>query len=394
MKKLIYLLICIFMISSVYALGVSPGRVTIDFEAGAQKAVNFEVINSKGEDIELSLSVDGDISEYISIGSKEISISSSEESKVFSYNLNFPDSLEPGIHKGRIVITEAPKESDSGDSHVAARLAVATQVYIKVPYFGKYATSEMVIHDADEGEDAEFIFSVSNEGTFDLDSVRAEVDVYNSLDEQVSSFNTEPISILSGERRELIYDWRADVPIGEYRAVATVIYDGEVVNLEGTFSVGSRDLELKDISVNDFSLGEIVKLEMLVESKWSEPIDGAYVETQIKNDKGEVVSIFESAAHAIEPLSERVFISYWDTEDVDSGDYDAKVSINYGEKSSSKNLEFQVRNNKLTVIGLGYVISNGDGDSGSLVTVLVIVIVFLVLVNLVWFLVLRKKVKK
>ena len=388
------LLAVILMMGSVYALGVSPGRTTIDFEPGAQNTVSFEITNSRGEDIELSLSVDGELSEYIEIGSDKISISASEESKVLSYTINFPDSLEPGVRKGRVIAMEVPKDVDADNSYVGATLAVATQIYVNVLYPGKYATSEMIIRDASEGGDVRFIFPVESKGEFDLDSVGASVDIYNSLDEKVSSFNTGSIGISSRERREIVYEWRADVPVGEYRAVATVNYDEGVIDLEGVFNVGSRDLELLEISVNDFVLGEIVKLEMLVESKWSEPIDGAFIRANIENNLGDVVSDFESGTYSVEPLSKQVFESYWDTAGVEVGNYNAEVSINYGDKSSRKNLEFQVEENRLTIIGLGYVISAGDGGSDSLVKVLVIVIVLLVMVNLVWFLWVRKRLKR
>ena len=394
MRKLICLLIGIFMISSVYALGITPGRTTVDFRPGLQKTISFEIINSKGENLEFSLSVDGELSDYINLESDRISISSSESSKNVNYNINLPDSLEPGVRTGKVVVTEIPEEVDAGDSYVAAILAVATQIYVNVPYPGKYATSGMVVYNANKGEDVTFIFPIINKGEFDLTSVRANVDIYNSLSEKVDSFNTKSIVIPNGEKKEIVYKWVADVPIGEYRAAATVIYDEGVINLERTFRVGTKELELQEISVNNFALGQIVKLEMLVENKWSEPISGAYIETKIKNDVGNVVSSFESASYSVEALSKQVFMSYWDTAGVKVGSYDAEVSINYGDKSSKKNLEFQVEENKLTVIGLGYVISTGDGESSSLVTVLVIAIVLLVLINLLWFFVLRKKLGK
>lgn len=394
MRRFILLLVGIFMISSVYALGVSPGRTTIDFKPDTQKIVNFEIINSGNSDMNVVLSVQGELAEYISLSSSEIFIPANEHSKTISYSVNFPSSLEPGLRIGKIFIMEVPKNTETGGSAVLATLAVVTQLYVNVPYPGKYATSEMFVYDANEGEDVTFIFPVMSRGEFDLTSVKANVDIYNSLSEKVDSFNTNSIKISSGERKELVYKWKADVPIGEYRAVATVIYDEGVINLEKQFSVGSKELVLQEISVNNFILGEIVKLEMLVENKWSEPISGVHIETKIKNDFGDIVSSFESASYDVDSLAKQVFMSYWDTAGVKVGSYNAEVSIKYGDKISKKNLEFLVEENKLTIIGLGYVISTEDDGDNSLVTILVIVIVMLVLINMVWFLWIRKKLKK
>ena len=394
MRKLILLLIGIFMISSVYALGVSPGRTTLDFKSDLQKSIEFEIINSGKEDINVILSAQGGLAKYITISSETISISASEHSKTVSYSVNFPEDLEPGLHTGKIFIMEIPNSDESSGSAVLATLAVVSQLYVNVPYPGKFATSDMVIYNANKGDDVTFVFPVISRGEFDLTSVRANVDIYNSLNEKVDSFNTNSIKIPSGEKKEIVYKWKADVPVGNYRATASLIYDEGIINLEETFSVGSEELELQEINVNGFVLGEIVKLEMLVENKWSEPINEAHIETKIKNDRGDIVSSFDSANYDIEPLTKQVFMSYWDTAGVSIGNYDAEVSICYNDKSSKKSLEFRVEENELTIIGLGYVISDDGNESNSLITVLVVVIVLLVLVNLLWFFLLRKKLKK
>jgi hypothetical protein len=229
-----------------------------------------------------------------------------------------------------------------------------------------------------------------------LTDVKAHVDIYNSLGDKVDSFKTQSVSIPSGGRKEIVYGWKADVPIGNYRASASLVYDEGTIPLEATFSIGSKELELQEVSVNGFSLGEIVKLEMLVENKWSEKIVDAHVATKIKNNKGDIVSSFESANYDIDSLSKQTFVSYWDTAGVRTGDYQTEVSINYGDKSSKRNLEFQVGQNDLTVIGLGYVISaeGDDGGVSGLVVVLIVVIVLLLLINLLWFFLLRKRLKK
>src|SRR3989344_4363852 len=151
----------------------------------------------------------------------------------------------------------------------------------------------MGIYNANQGENVKFVFPVVSAVEFDLTSVRA----------QVGIFETDSISVESGTKKEIIYDWKADVPIGEYRATATLIYDEGTINLEEQFSVGSKELELKEINVNGFTLGEIAKLEMLVENKWSEPISGAHIETKIKNSNGDIVSSFESASYDVAALA-------------------------------------------------------------------------------------------
>ena len=387
-------LLVIFMMGSVFALGITPARTTIDFEAGMEKTVSFDIINSGSEDIKVVFSVQGGLAEYISLDVKEGEILASEGKKSFSYSLNFPEKLEPGLHTGEVYAIQPPSGEVSEGSQLLAMLAVVTQVYLYVPYPGKYASAKMYVYGANVEEDIKFVIPVVSAGEFDLSAVRANVDIYSKMGEKIDSFGTDSVSINSGTRKELVYNWKADVEIGEYIAKATVIYDDGTISLEESFSVGSKELELQEINVGGFSLGEIAKLEMLIENKWSEAIVGAHIVTLIKDGEGDVVSSFESAAQDIAALSKGVFVSYWDTAGVRAGDYDAEVSINYGDKTSQKNLKFEVSENELVIIGLGYVISRegGEGDSSNMImVVLVIVIVLLVLMNLLWFFLLRKK---
>ena len=393
-RKFLILLVGIFMIGSVLALGISPARTTLDFEPELEREIAFDIVNSEGKDIDLTLSAQGDLGKYIRISTPRVSLLSSEESKSLSYSIDLPEELSPGLHTGKVLVTEVPEDADSSGSYVRATLAVAIQLHVYVPYPGKYADADLYVYSGDVGEDVRFVIPVVSVGKFDLASVRANVDVYNKLNEKIDSFNTKSIGVSSGEKRELVYDWKAEVPVGEYLAKVTVIYDDGTLSLEEVFSVGSKELELQEIRVGDFSLGEIAKLEMLVENKWSETISGAHIETKIRDAEGDVVSSFESAAQDIAALSKEVFVSYWDTAGVREGDYDAEVSISYGDKESKRNLKFEVSENDLVIVGLGYVISaEGEAGTDSVVVVLIVVIVVLVLINLLWFLLLRKKLK-
>ena len=396
-RNFIFVLMFLFMAGSVCGLGVTPGRTTLDFQSGLERNVEFEVINTGDANLNLVLSVQGELAEYVSVSSSAVSISTAEHSKTFSYTVKLPADMEPGLHTADVFVMQVPEGGEASGFSVLATLAVVTQLYVYVPYPGKFAVADMVVYNANQGGDVTFVFPIVSRGEFDLTSVKANVDIYNSLSEKIDSFVTSSIAVPSGEKKEIVYNWKADAPIGNYRAAATVIYDEGTVNLEKTFSIGSKELELEEISVSGFSLGQIAKLEMLVNNKWSEPISGAYVATKIMNERGDVVSGFESASYDVAALAKQVFVSYWDTAGVREGNYQAEVSIKYGDSSSTKNLEFQVKQNELIIVGLGYVIS-GEGassdSSSSLVMILVIVIVVLVLINLLWFFLLRKRLKR
>jgi len=385
------LAVFIFMLSSVYALGVTPARTTIDFERNLVQTIEYEVLTGDTE-TNLVIAAQGDLAEFISIPLSMVNVPAAQGSVGLSYSINLPNSMEPGLSEGEVVILELPSGGQTSKANVRATLAVVTQLHVYVPYPGKYANARMNVISRPGG--ATFVFPVVSAGEFDLTSVRANVDIFNKLGEKVDSFTTGSIAVASGAKKEIVYEWDSDAPVGNYRAVASLIYDDGTLSLEEEFSVGSAEIELQDITVEDFNLGEIAKLEMLVENKWSDPIIDAYVETKIYNDQGEVVSEFKSASYDVDALSKEVFVSYWDTAGVRVGTYETEVSIVYGDSNSLKSLKFQVEENDLTIIGLGYVISaEGVGGGNTLMMILIIMVGVLILINILWFFFFRRKMK-
>ncbi|MCK5449669.1 hypothetical protein KAI32_02290 [Candidatus Pacearchaeota archaeon] len=393
-KSLIIFALLVFLIGSVSALGVTPARTTIDFEPGLKRTVSFSVVNSESKDMSLIISPQGELNSSISLKENSVTMSSDEQSKQLSYDITLPNELSPGLHIAEVVILQLPEKSATSEAYVGAALAVVTQLYVHVPYPGKYAEADLNIVNAEQGEDVVFIIPIANRGEFDLVSVKANIDIYNKLNEKVTSFNTATISVGSKERKELVSKWKADAPVGTYRAVVTLTYDGETINLEKQFNIGKEELELQQLEVNDFSLGDIAKMEMLVENKWSEQISGAYSQMQIYNEEEELVADFSSANYDIPALSKKLIVSYWDTAGVKPETYEAKVFLKYADISSQKNLQLKVSENKIEVIGLGYVVSSeGSEGDDNLVFILIVGIVVLILINLLWFLLLRKKLK-
>ncbi len=388
----------IFFISSISALGVTPARNTIDYIGKSSNTYSFTIVNSENKDMNLKISARGDLANYINLEKSSVSMSSSDSQVKISYFLNLPEQLSPGTQVGEIVITENPK-LEEGENYIGATLAVVTQVYVYVPYPGKYAEAKLNVINADSNGDATFIISVASKGDFDLTDVYANIDVYSALNEKIDSLFTEKYFIASGDKKDIIYKWKASVPIGNYKAKVALIYDDKIINLEDEFAVGEANIELQELYVNEFSLGEIVKVNMLLENKWSEAIIGVHSIMEIYSKDGKKLDSIKSPNYDIEPLGKQILSSYWDTSGVKEGSYDTTVSLEYGNKKIDNDLELIVSSNELKVLGLGYVISadkrsSNSSGSNDTVTILIIVIGILVLVNILWFLVLRKYITK
>ena len=389
------LIVCLIMFgffvftNSVYALGITPARTSIDFVPGAEKTISFDVVNTDGKDVDLVVYAAGELNKSIFVLQNMISMKADEQMKQINYNVKLPVELSPGMHSANIVVLEIPKEGFG----FGAVVGVIAQLNVYVPYPGKYAEAEMHVSGAERGGLVQFVIPVVSRGNVDLVSVHANVDIYNSMGEKVSSFNTAEVSASKEARGEIVYNWKADVPVGVYLAKATLIYDGNTLSLEKEFNVGEMVLDLQQIEVRDFKLGEIAKFEILVENKWGEKVAGVYTLMNVFNKDGDVMAEFKSPTENIPGFEKKVLVSYWDTGGVKKGVYDSSVYLRYDDKSVQKDLQLKVSDDMIEIVGFGYVISTKKlwSDRDLLIKVLIIGIVVLAFMNVAWFVFLRKK---
>jgi len=392
-KKIIIFLFAILLISNIYALGLTPARTTVNFEPGLEKTITFKVLNSDKLGLNLNVYATGNLSQYITIEQSKVSIPAGQESVEITYKVKLPDKLDYGLQTGEVVVAQVPEQSSSEESYVGATLAVATQLYVYVTYPGRYAEGSVEFFSQDDG--VRIIIPVINRGEFDLVNLKANIDIYNNRSEKIASFNSKETSLKSRERTEIVEEYKLSTP-GNYKAVITLLYDGETTKIEKDFVFGKSFLELQQIEAKNFNLGEIAKFEMLVENLAKEEVKNVYSQTRIFNEKNELLADFKSQTYDFAASSKKIVTSYWDTNGVREATYNAKVSLNYQDKFEERDLQFKVSQNNIQVFGLGYVIASSPqkGESNNLVIILVVVVVILVILNVTWFMLLRKRLKK
>lgn len=395
-KNLIFvfgILFLILSIQNIFAIGITPGRTTVNFEPGLSKDVSFSIINSEHKDMSVVFMVRGDLADYVTLGQTYAEISKDEDSKSFTYGFNLPQKIaEPGLYEIEIVAMEAPDDIKEKGTFVGATVAVVTQLHIYVPYPDKFLDAEINVIESD-GKTM-FLIPVINRGKLDIVDAKAGIDIYDGTETRIDSIETNSLSVNSLERKELTASWDANVNPGRYRAIVTVRYDSEINTIQKEFNVGEMFLEVLEVNVKDFSLGEIAKFDALVENKWSSNLRDVYLNIIVYNAEGEVMADFKSPTYDIDRLSKSDMVAYWDTAGVHEGTYDGKLILKYGEKSTEKNIELKITDNSIEVVGLtGHVISKGGGGF-NLTNILVIVIILLVLINVIWFFLIRRIMKR
>jgi len=389
MNKIMFLagiLLVLVVLPGVQSLGITPGRTTIDYEKGLEKEVAFSILNDEHKNIQVLLMVQGELNETITLYDSIIEFLPSEESKQFKYKIKLPEEIadDPGLHTAEIVALEIPKASDTG-TYVGATVAVASQLHVYVPCPGKCIEADLNVLDAEENTTATFIVPIINRGELGIGEVRATIDVYTALNEKVATIETDYYPLEPGKRTELSGKWEVNVPSGDYLAKATVFYDGQSKTFDKQFSVGSQMLTIESILVNNFQLGEIAKLQILVENHWNKELEGVFANLLVYNENEKVMADVKSAAENIPSLTKKELIAYWDTIGVEEGEYNGKLMVIYGKKSTDRNLLLKVSENSLDITGVGYAIRPQGGEGVNITTILLVLVIILLVVNLAWF---------
>ncbi|MFH1823163.1 MAG: hypothetical protein ABH817_00390 [archaeon] len=389
---LIFLVLTLLILPTVLSLGISPGRVIYDYEENAQKEVTLKLINDEGRDIEVLLYTEGELAEHINLEKKKIKIKALEREVTFKYKIKIPHLSEPGTHIANIVAREIPSEEDQTVG-VIASVAVASQLYIQVPYPGKYIEPKLDIQDSDGNTKVKFYVSAISKGEQRIARAQVHLDILTKTYEKIHTMITDYVLIEPQERYNFVLEWQPTVPPGEYIAKATIIYDEQTVEIEKTFKIGSQLMEILSVLINDFVLGEIAKFNILVENKWSQAFENVYSQIILKDQADKTIADTKSASDTVEGLAKKDLVAFWDSAGVDPGTYSGLIRLHYAGKQAEHEIEANIQNNKMTVSLPGItaqVVSSGKKGSGT-TTLLIIGIVLLILVNLMWFFYFKKK---
>jgi len=380
-RKLI--LIILLLLPSVLALGVTPGRTTLDFSPNLAQNISFSVANTENKEMNVAFTVEGDLAEFVTLSNSVEKFSAEEKAKDFNYRIDLPRGLSPGTHEAKIVIVEVPAGNIDSETVIRATVSVVTQLRVQVPYPGKYIDMNFDIVNKEESNLIEFYLPLTSQGSEKINSVKGTIKIYKDS-ELITSLVTNEISIGAGEKKELSAVWEPDVAPGKYRAVAEIVYDDGKKEIEKEFNVGEENLGVLGISVNDFKLGDVARIKILVQNKLSDPIQKSTANLKVRDADGEEIVSLDSENYDIPPLTNKEMVLYWDTERLKDGAYNSELKIDFDDKFVSKNFKVDVSADSMKFTGIGFVVESGSGEKIGTANILIIVIGFLVLVNAGW----------
>jgi len=396
-KTILWVFVLLISVYIVSAIGVSPGRTTINFKPNLEQDVEFTIFNNENKDMNVVFYVEGELNSSVVLYESIAEFSSRDASKKFKYKVKLPNEIKkPGAHDINIVAREVPISKAGGATSVGATAAVVTQLRILAPYPGKFLEASIRVSETDLGKPVTFIIPINHLGTETI--VRAEgiVDIIGPTNEKIDTIKTEVVSIEPGKSIQLKAVWDSSkVKAGKYLAKLSVAYDGDVANAETVFSLGGVLIDVLDVYVKDFKLGQIARFNVLVENKYSEDINDVFASLDILNEKGDLVTSIKSANEAIKSGAKEELTIFWDTAGVKEGTYDATLKIHYLDKVTEKQLKAIVGLNSIKIDFVGATARAISVESGlKNNSIMMFVIFVLVIVNVAWFVYFKRRDKK
>lgn len=397
LNKLSLIILFIVILScNVIAIGITPGRSTINLLEQKQYNIDFKILNNEHKDMKVVLYTEGELSKLIKLKDEEAIIKSSDKEFLSSYSIDLTNKLTaPGSHSVKIIAMAVNTGNDDGTT-IGINTAVATQLLVRVPYPDKYLETDFYMIGENIDQDIRLIVPLINLGSQKIENVKASIDIFDINNNKISSIDTDSKSLNLMEKKELVGNWMSNVKPGKYYAIIKVNYDGKTSELKKDFELGYIFLDLLGVSVKDFKLGSIAKFNILLENKVNYELDNVYAEMDILNNVGDSVSQIKSPVIALLPNSKSSLYPYWDTDGVSAGQYESNLKIHSQDKLLERRLKMNVKDSAIDidVVGTGYVVKSGSASSTSLIkpsALIIILIIILIIGNIVWFMRSRKR---
>jgi hypothetical protein len=323
----------------VQAIGISPPGIGINFEPGFNETYKYYV--RAGSNGNIRIWVRGELAEYIKPSVENLTLNPGEV-RWFDVTVELPQELErPGRHTSSIVATESAPPTSTGVGSIAE---VSSHFHVEVAYPGKYLEVRLHAQNVNLGKPVIFAVSLTSRGEENV-TASSIIKVFNLEGNNLATLYTSEELIESKKSGSLEAEWdTSGIPPGLYFANTSVEYGAdEPVTASTSFKIGDVLIKIINVSYqDDIQPGDIVKFDVELDSYWNEKITDAFITLGVLKD-GEEVGSSTSETFDIAAWRKKVVRIFWDTEDLEEGEYHARFTVNYLEKTTEKTIEVEIK---------------------------------------------------
>lgn len=360
----------------------------IFFKPGLEKTYFYTVNSNTDKVMNHDISVGGPLAQYFILSTNVIKDLAPGEIGRFSATMKLPQELAPGEYVNNICVAENKTRGGSAEgSSIGSRAVVCAVISVFSPYLGKHIDFNIKVKNVSKNENATFSLEVLSQGT-ELVNVKGMIEIYSpkpkaGAEEKIITLYTNEKTLQTGEKATLSASLNvSDFEIGEYKAKATVFFDGNQTSKEALFRVGDLYMEIVDFT-KEVSQNKLNPINIKVESKWNGPIKNVFAALEIHDLKRNVVvAKINSAPADFAPWESKTLVAYWDTKGFEEGEYKIKITLNYEDKATIKDWTIKVKFEEALI-----------SPTTLLLLILIVVVIILILLIIKMMKTARKEIK-
>jgi hypothetical protein len=332
------LLLLLIIMPEISALGVSPSRVSMNFEPNFE--YEGEACFSPQGITRLKIEPNGETGQYLTIkGTDENGEIDAAVNNCISYKLKLPERFDkPGLKQGGISALEI---SDESYGNVQVRVRIHHQIWVFVPYPGKYLEiTSFEAGNVKAGGTVPFTVNIQSKGDETIEEAEGRIYIYKSKN-QIGVIDTNVARNLElDQARVLNAKWDSTgYKEGNYEAFADITYDGQEVNATAEFKLGGLDTNLANYT-RELVVGQIKEFYARVDSIWDEPLQGVRVVANVYNSskQAQPLATVETVTRTLQPWANEELKGFLDISSLNVGAYDMKLTLYFAEMGSANEM--------------------------------------------------------
>lgn len=327
MKHVILALLALLIIvPTTTALGISPATHQVINPQDEQ--LTLTIINDESTTLTLDLSVEQEQG-FLELQRQEVTLEPGEQEQI-RIRATTPNNALPGTYQTAITI-EARAQESAQSGVVTALPAIKHRIQIDVPAQGAHIRTALLLSTTAANTPVTVTIAATNIGTQNIQEIQSTIEIRGPQGELQETLQTQARPVAVKQTRNLQATWNPQTP-GAYLITAYTTYDGQEQIVEREVEIGQLDLEVARPNIQNFSFGEVTRIDIPVTSTWNEELRGVSAQLRVYNETGTQVQSFESLTIRIPPRATRNITAFWDTQGLTDGRYEIEAVINFPPK--------------------------------------------------------------
>lgn len=375
MRGVIVFFFLFLLVPVSYGIGLSsePLEKPIYFEPGESYSIDYK-ISAYSDNASVTVRDPYDDPVKMARFARVGDVRTTDGVKYFTLHIAFPQNAtvsEGGKH-GIIIGVRDLKQSGG---QFSATTAVEKFIEIWVLYKEKVMEAKLVTPSLNVNESGDFKIELMSWSRQDIHSVEGEVKISGPGGEVLDTFETDTVSLPSGERKTLSIPFSSrGYEAGRYHASGRFVWDDNVTTRQSSFNIGEENLDVLNYT-RTLVADEITQFSLRVKSGWNDPMEHVYAIVRIDGRE-----VMKTPGTELEPWETVKLQNFLDATGISPGEHEMEIELHFdGNKEVIQDTVTVKAGEKEASLSS----PKGIGNQG-LVVILAVALAIMIFINIYW----------